>query len=240
MSSTIRKDALAGLIVFLIALPLCLGIAQASGAPLFAGIVAGVIGGIVIGFFSRSQLSVSGPAAGLIAIVVSAIQGFGSFEVFLCAVVIAGAVQLLLGLLRAGTIANYFPSNVIEGMLAGIGLTIIIKELPNAVGFVRGGQGGGLEDADNGFTASFITDALQRIEPAAALIAVLGIGILALWSTPRFKKLRMIPAGLLVVVIGTLLNEIFLVAGHSMALEPSHLVRLPVPESAAAFIRQFH
>ena len=141
MSLTFRKDALAGIIVFLIALPLCLGIAQASGAPLFSGIVAGVIGGIVVGIFSRSHVSVSGPAAGLIAIVVTAIQGLGSFEVFLCAVVIAGAVQLLLGLMRAGTIANYFPSNVIEGMLAGIGLTIIIKEIPNAVGFVKSAQG---------------------------------------------------------------------------------------------------
>jgi MFS superfamily sulfate permease-like transporter len=239
MSSAIRKDALAGIIVFLIALPLCLGIAQASGAPLFAGVVAGIIGGIIIGFLSTSHVSVSGPAAGLIAIVVGAIQGLGSFEVFLCAVVVAGAVQLILGLVRAGTIANYFPSNVIEGMLAGIGLTIIIKELPNAMGFVKGAQGGGMDDADNGFTWSAITDALSRLEPAAAIISVIGVTILALWSTKAFKKVALIPAGLLVVIIGTVLNEIFIATGHGMALEPTHLVKLPIPNSAADFINQF-
>ncbi len=239
MSSSFRKDALAGLIIFLIALPLCLGIAQASGAPLFAGIVSGVIGGIVVGFFSKSHLSVSGPAAGLIAIVVGAIQGLGSFEIFMCAVVVAGAVQLLLGLLRAGTIANYFPSNVIEGMLAGIGLTIIIKELPNAVGFVKGAQGGGMADADDGFQWHDITDALSRIEPSAAIISVVGITLLALWSTKAFKKIALVPAGLLVVLIGTLLNELFIAAGHDMALEPTHLVRLPIPASFADFVSQF-
>jgi MFS superfamily sulfate permease-like transporter len=239
MSFAIRKDALAGIIVFLIALPLCLGIAQASGAPLFAGVVAGIIGGIVVGILSKSHVSVSGPAAGLIAIVVGAIQGLGSFEIFLCAVVVAGMVQLLLGFLRAGTIANYFPSNVIEGMLAGIGLTIIIKELPNAMGFVKGAQGGGMDDADNGFTWSAITDALSRIEPAAAIISVIGIALLALWSTKAFKKVALIPAGLLVVIIGTVLNEIFIASGNGMALEPSHLVKLPIPNSAAEFISQF-
>ncbi len=239
MSPLLRKDALSGLIVFLIALPLCLGIAQASGAPLFAGIVAGVIGGIVIGFLSPSQLSVSGPAAGLIAIVISAIQGFGSFPVFLCAVIVAGAVQLLLGILKAGTIANYFPSNVIEGMLAGIGLTIIIKELPNAVGFVKGAQGGGLQDADDGFSWHTISDALQRIEPAAAIISVVGISLLALWTTKGFRRVALIPAGLLVVLIGTGLNELFLAMGHDMALAPTHLVKLPIPASAAEFFAQF-
>jgi MFS superfamily sulfate permease-like transporter len=238
MSATFRKDALAGLIVFLIALPLCLGIAQASGAPLFAGVVSGIIGGIVIGFLSKSQVSVSGPAAGLIAIVVVAIQAL-SFEVFLCAVVVAGAVQLLLGLARAGTIANYFPSNVIEGMLAGIGLTIIIKELPNAVGFVKGAQGGGMDDADNGFTWSSISEALQRIEPGAAIISVIGVTLLALWATKAFKKVALVPAGLLVVLIGVAINELFIATGNGMALEPSHLVHLPVPASAKEFFQQF-
>ena len=239
MSPKFRKDALAGLIVFLIALPLCLGIAQASGAPLFAGIVAGVIGGIVVGFFSKSHLSVSGPAAGLIAIVIVAIQSLGSFQIFMCAIIVAGFIQLILGMLKAGTIANYFPGNVIEGMLAGIGLTIIIKELPNAVGFVKGAQGGGMADADNGFAWSDITDAMQRIEPAAAIISIIGITILALWQLKAFKKLALIPAGLLVVLIGTALNELFAMTGSGMALEPSHLVHLPIPNSAADFINQF-
>lgn len=239
MSKKFSKDALAGLIVFLIALPLCLGIAQASGAPLFSGIVAGVIGGIVIGSFSKSQVSVSGPAAGLIAIVIVAIQGLGSFQIFMCAIIIAGLVQLILGFLKAGTIANYFPSNVIEGMLAGIGLTIIIKELPNAVGFVKGSQGGGMPDADNGFKWIDISDALQRIEPAAAIISLVGITILALWTTRPFRRIALVPAGLLVVLVGTVLNEIFITMNHGFALEPAHLVHLPVPTSAREFINQF-
>ena len=240
MSSTLRKDAIAGLIVFLIALPLCLGIAQASGAPLFSGIVSGIVGGIIVGYLSKSQLSVSGPAAGLIAIVVGAIQDLGSFEIFLCAVIIAGAIQIILGLVKAGTIANYFPGNVIEGMLAGIGLTIIIKEIPNAIGFIKGAQGGGMADADNGFKWSVISDALQSTEPAAVIISVIGVALLALWQTKAFSKLKMVPAGLLVVLIGTLINEIFIGMGHGMALAPIHLVHLPTPGSASEFLGQFH
>src|SRR5690606_36567229 len=130
-----KNDILAGIIVFLIALPLCLGIAQASGAPLLSGMVAGVVGGIVIGVLSPSVFSVSGPAAGLVAVVVSAITELGSFEIFLCAVILSGLFQLILGWVKAGTFANFFPSSVIEGMLAGIGLTIIFKQLPDAVGY---------------------------------------------------------------------------------------------------------
>ena len=239
MSPKLRKDALAGLIVFLIALPLCLGIAQASGAPLFSGILSGIIGGIVVGFFSKSQVSVSGPAAGLIAIVITAIQGFGAFEIFLCSVVVAGLVQLILGFIRAGTIANYFPSNVIEGMLAGIGLTIILKEIPNAVGYMKDAEGGGMADADNGFTWSSITGSLQQIEPAAVIIAVIGITLLALWQMKVFKKLALIPAGLLVVLVGIAVNQLFIAMGNGMALGPTHLVHLPIPKSAADFIAQF-
>lgn len=239
MSSTLRKDALAGLIVFLIALPLCLGIAQASGAPLFAGIVAGIIGGLVIGFFSKSALSVSGPAAGLIAIVITAIQGLGSFQIFLCAVLVAGFIQLLLGFLRAGTIANYFPSNVIEGMLAGIGLTIIIKELPNAVGFLKNKAERGMADADDGFSMNSLSGMLEHIEPGAVVISVLGITILALWQMKAFKKLSLIPAGLLVVLIGMGLNELFLASGTGWGLDNGYLVNLPVPESASDFFSQF-
>jgi len=234
-----KKDMIAGLIVFLIALPLCLGIAQASQAPLFAGIVAGVIGGVVIGFFSRSQLSVSGPAAGLIAIVIVAIEQLGGFEVFLCAVIIAGALQLLLGLLKAGAIASYFPSNVIEGMLAGIGLTIIIKELPNAVGYTPPGELAGMADADDGFTMSAITGALQHISPVAVIIAVAGILIMALWQLKGFRRVQLIPSGLLVVVVGTLVNEGFKAAGSGAFLDTTHLVNLPVPDSMQAFFGQF-
>jgi MFS superfamily sulfate permease-like transporter len=210
-----KRDFLSGLIVFLIALPLCLGIAQASQAPLFSGIVAGVIGGVVIGLLSKSNLSVSGPAAGLIAIVLVAIEQLGAFNIFLCAVIVAGAIQLLLGLLKAGSIASFFPSNVIEGMLAGIGLTIIIKETPNALGHSPGGAG--LPDAEDGFMLQNVSGILQHIEPAAIIIAVTGILILAVWQSRGFKKLQMIPAGLLVVVVGTLINEGFKIAKPDLA-----------------------
>ncbi|MBS1628659.1 MAG: SulP family inorganic anion transporter [Bacteroidetes bacterium] len=239
MSATLRKDALSGIIVFLIALPLCLGIAQASGAPLFAGIISGIVGGIVVGLLSKSQVSVSGPAAGLIAIVVSAIQGFGAFETFLCAVVVAGLVQLLLGLIRAGSIANYFPSNVIEGMLAGIGLTIIIKEFPNAMGFVKGSAVAGIEAGEPGSSWTAIRTFFQHIEPAALIISFLGISLLALWSTKAFKKWSLLPAGLLVVLLATAINEVFLLLGNGLALGPAQLVQLQVPDSAAGFLSQF-
>ena len=129
-----KYDLVSGLIVFLIALPLCLGIAQASHAPLFAGVVAGIVGCIVVGFLSPSQLSVTGPAAGLSAIVLAALTELQAFDIFLCSVIIAGVVQLIFGFIKAGGIANYIPASVIEGMLAGIGLTIIIKQLPEAIG----------------------------------------------------------------------------------------------------------
>jgi MFS superfamily sulfate permease-like transporter len=136
-TSFLKTDILSGIVVFLVALPLCLGIALASGAPLFAGIISGVIGGIIVGAFSQSHLSVSGPAAGLTAIVLTAITNLGSFELFLLAVVLAGLFQFILGLIKAGTISNFFPSNVIEGMLTGIGIIIILKQIPHAVGHDR-------------------------------------------------------------------------------------------------------
>jgi MFS superfamily sulfate permease-like transporter len=236
--SAFRTDILSGLIVFLIALPLCLGIALASGAPLFAGIVAGIVGGIVIGFLSGSQLSVTGPAAGLTAIVLVAIGELGAFDIFLCSVIIAGMVQFVLGILKAGTIANYFPSSVIEGMLAGIGLTIIIKQLPDAVGYTKQNHDS-MVDADDGFSMSIIEDALKHIEPGAALIAVVGILILILWQTKTFSKLRLLPSGLVVVVTGVLLNMFFKSSSPTLYLDETHLVNLPVAESFTGFLGHF-
>ncbi len=233
-----KKDLLAGVIVFLIALPLCLGIAQASGAPLFSGIVAGIIGGIVIGTLSGSQLSVVGPAAGLTAIVLTAIGDLGAFDIFLCSVIVAGAVQMILGFLKAGTIASYFPNSVIEGMLAGIGLTIIIKQIPDAVGYAKDHEGT-MVDADDGFIMSKITDALEHIEPGAAIIAFIGLTILILWQTKAFKKLQLIPSGLLVVVIGTIINELFKANTSPLSLYDTHLVNLPVASNAKDFMAQF-
>ncbi len=236
--SLFKNDFLSGSIVFLIALPLCLGIAQACHAPLFSGVVAGVIGGIVIGSLSGSHLSVSGPAAGLTAIVLAAISDLNAFDIFLCAVIIAGAAQLLFGFLKAGGFANYIPSNVIEGMLGGIGLTIIIKQLPDAVGYAKNMQAV-MEDADDGFLWNSITTAATHMQPGAIFIAVTGMVLLILWQTKPFKKLAMVPAGLVVVVVGTLLNELFKSLYPNLALDSSHLVKLPIANSVPDFFKQF-
>jgi MFS superfamily sulfate permease-like transporter len=233
-----KKDALAGLIVFLIALPLCLGIAQASGAPLFSGVVAGIVGGIIIGFLSGSQLSVVGPAAGLTAIVLTAIGDLGAFDIFLCAVVVAGAIQLLLGFLKAGSFSNYIPSSVIEGMLAGIGLTIIIKQIPDAVGYKKD-TSAIMSDADDGFHIDFINNSIQHIELGALMIAVVGLFILIMWQTKWFSKLKLIPSGLIVVILGVVINALLTSNGSAHALEDTHLVSLPVASSFSEFIGHF-
>lgn len=236
--SNMKNDAVAGVIVFLIALPLCLGIAQASGAPLFSGIVAGIIGGIVIGSLSGSQLSVVGPAAGLTAIVLTAIGDLGAWDIFLCSVMVAGLVQLILGFARAGSIANYFPNSVIEGMLAGIGLTIILKQIPEALGY----DGAGHErmvDADDGFTWEYITSAFNHIEQGAMIVSLVGLAILLLWTTKPFRKLKLIPSGLIVVVLGVLINELFRMQGSAMYLGDIHLVSLPVAGNLSEFFGQF-
>lgn len=233
-----KKDFTSGLIVFLIALPLCLGIAQASGAPLFAGVVAGVVGGIIIGSLSGSQLSVAGPAAGLTAIVLTGITKLGAFDIFLCSVIIAGAIQLVLGFIRAGSIANYFPSSVIEGMLAGIGLTIIIKQVPDAVGYMHNPQDR-MVDADDGFLFSYIKEALAHIQPAAVIISLIGISILVLWQMKAFKKVQLIPAGVVVVILGVIINQLFKSGNSPLALDNVHLVNLPIATNAADFFAKF-
>ncbi len=240
-STGLKSDFMSGVIVFLVALPLCLGIAQASHAPLFAGIVSGIIGGIVIGFLSGSQLSVSGPAAGLTAIVLTAITKLGAFEIFLCSVIVAGAIQFILGLIKAGSLANFIPSSVIEGMLAGIGLTIIIKQLPEAAGYIKPHtlENPGIADADDGFLMASIKTITQHLEPTAIVISILGIAILALWQTKAMKKLQMIPAGLIVVLMGTVINEVLKLQSPEASLEHHYLVNLPVAHSFNEFLGHF-
>ena len=238
ITSHIKKDFFSGLIVFLVALPLCLGIAQASHAPLFAGVVSGIIGGIVVGALSGSSLSVTGPAAGLTAIVLSAITALNAFDIFLCAVIIAGAIQLLLGFVKAGRIANFMPSSVIEGMLAGIGLTIIIKQVPDAIGYVRN-KTDEMVDADDGFVANNISAALNHVEITAIIISVTGLLLLILWQTKALKKLQMIPAGLLVVLMGIVVNELMKSSQPGMVLDSTHLVSLPVANSLQEFMGHF-
>lgn len=233
----LKKDMIAGLIVFLIALPLCLGIAQASNVPLFAGIVSGIIGGIIIGLLSGSTFSVSGPAAGLVAIIIGAMEELGAFEILLCATFLAGVFQLILGFAKAGTFANFFPSSVIEGMLAGIGLTIIFKQLPDAVGFH--GEMLGLQDAERGINFSLLAGITNNLHFGAIIITVVSLLILILWQTKLPGKARLIPAGLLVVLIGTALHLAFQTSGQSLALQEEYLVHLSIPSSLKDFIGQF-
>lgn len=231
--ANLKSDFASGLVVFLVALPLCLGIAMASGAPLFSGIISGVIGGIVVGYLSQSHISVSGPAAGLTAIVLTAITDLGSFDVFLSAVLIAGVIQLVLGFIKAGSISNYFPTNVIEGMLAGIGIIIIMKQLPHAVGFDADFEGDqSFIQSDGGNTLSSLFNVLNYVQLGAILIALTSLIILIAWDKVSFlKKMKLIPGALVAVIIGIILNQIFINTGSSLAISKNHLVSLPVPNS---------
>ncbi|MCU4177098.1 SulP family inorganic anion transporter [Carboxylicivirga sp. N1Y90] len=237
---TFKSDLPAGLVVYLVALPLCLGIALASGAPLFSGIITGIIGGIVVGFLSDSKLSVSGPAAGLTVIVFAAIATLGSFEAFLVSVFISGIIQLVLGYARAGIIGHFFPVSVITGMLTAIGLSIILKQIPHAFGI-------DLNDIDtasfvdkygeNSITQLFLID--DFILLGATIISVLSMGILFLWDTQFIKKnpvTKLIPGPLVVVILGIVLNEFFKSNMSALALSSAHLVELPELNGFASFI----
>ncbi|MBU0695885.1 MAG: SulP family inorganic anion transporter, partial [Bacteroidetes bacterium] len=232
LSKNLKKDIPASIVVFLVALPLCLGIALASGAPLFSGILSGIIGGIVVASFSGSQLSVSGPAAGLTVIVLTAITDLGSFNVFLLAVMIAGLLQILLGILKAGTIGNYFPNSVIIGMLAAIGIILILKQLPHAVGYDADYEGDyEFNQADNENTFSALISAFSKFSGGAVIISAISIAILIIW--PKIKKLAIVPAPLIVVVVGILLAEIF--KDSYLNLNAQQLVQIPVVESFTDF-----
>lgn len=231
--ANLKSDFASGLVVFLVALPLCLGIALASGAPLFSGIISGVVGGIVIGYLSQSHLSVSGPAAGLTAIVLTAITDLGAFNIFLLAVLIAGIIQLLLGFIRAGTISNYFPNNVIEGMLAGIGVIIILKQIPHAFGYdadYEGDESFVQQDGKNTFSELF--DLFNHVDKGAIIIASISLLILILWPKIEvLKKIKLVPPALVAVVVSVALNEFFVQSGSNFAIAKSHLVNLPVPST---------
>jgi MFS superfamily sulfate permease-like transporter len=218
----LKEDLPAGLVVFLVALPLCLGIALASGAPLFSGIIAGIIGGIVVAFASGSALSVSGPAAGLTVIVLNGITTLGSYDQFLVAVVIAGIIQIILGYLKAGVIGYYFPSSVIKGMLAAIGIILILKQAPIAIGY----------DAATSVSYHF----------GSIIIAVISIAIILFWELPNLKKytfFKFVPGALIAVIVGVSLNAVFHQYMPDWALSANALVKLPVAKTSAEFIGQF-
>lgn len=236
---TLRYDGPASIVVFLVALPLCLGVALASGAPLIAGLIAGVIGGFIVAPLSGSQLMVSGPAAGLTTIVLASIDKLGGFEPFLVALVLAGVLQLLFGLLRFGFIAAFFPSSVIKGMLAAIGLILILKQLPHALGYDADPEGDmAFRQPDAETTFSTLTEMLGRIEPGAVAIALVGLVLLTLWEQPMLKRLRLLPGPLVAVAAGIVLNEIFLRFAPALALGPAHLVQLPGDGTPAGLVAE--
>jgi MFS superfamily sulfate permease-like transporter len=237
-----RADLLPGMVVFLVALPLCLGIAVASGAPPFAGIISGIIGGIIVGSLSNSNVSVTGPAAGLIAIVLAAITQLG-YESFLIAVVIAGAIQLSLGFAKAGGISSYFPTSVIEGMLVAIGIIIIKKELPHAIGYDLENEGDfysyQLLKEDEGFFGELI-HSFNFAHTGAITVAVISLAILIAFNkVPVLKKIKALPGALVAVVAGIVLNKVFEVTQPSLIIANEHLVTLPKASSVGDFINQF-
>lgn len=253
----IKEDFPAGIVVFLVALPLCLGISLASGAPLFSGMISGFIGGIVVSIASGSALGVSGPAAGLIVIVLTGIQEFG-FEAFELAVALSGVMQIIFGYARAGFIAYYFPTAVIKGMLSAIGILIIIKQMPHAVGYdlyrgmgyylnmdlreynLEGIEFGGIA-LWQGQIADFINNLVQFFTPSAFIIWLFSMAILLLWERPFFKSrpiFHWIQGPLVVVIFGAVTGSIFN-QFPSLALAKSHFVAVPVSTSIAGFFQQF-
>ena len=242
MFKHIKSDLPASVVVFFVALPLCLGIALASGAPLFSGLIAGIIGGIVVGALSGSKIGVSGPAAGLAAIVLVAITSLGGYENFLVAVVIGGVIQILFGVLKAGVIGYYFPSSVIKGMLTGIGIIIVLKQIPHFFGYDPDPEGDwAFFQVDGENTFSEILNTVNNISPGATLIAIIGLGILILWNTVLSKKgkiFQLVQGPVVAVVVGILFY--ILTKDHeTLGISKEHLVSVPVPDDLESFLGQF-
>lgn len=232
-----RRDILAGASVFLISLPLCLGIALASGAPLYAGLISGIVGGVIVGLISRSDLSVSGPAAGLSAFALVAVRDLGSYEAFLLVVAYAGLLQMLFAALRLGVVANYFPSNVVQGMLTGIGLIILLKQLPHWLGWdsdVEGDFAFFQTDGEN--TLSELLDLTDHVHPGAALIGITAWLAFELWEYAGNRAKGAIPGALVAILAGLAVNESLAVFGSPLALENTHLVTVPVAASPAEWL----
>lgn len=243
MFKNLKNDLPASLVVFFVALPLCLGIALASGAPLFSGVIAGIIGGIVVGAASGSSLGVSGPAAGLAVVVLTAISDLGSYELFLVAVVIAGILQIILGLLKAGVIGYFFPSSVIKGMLSAIGIIIFLKQIPLAMGF---------DDQSDSVFSFFETTGRETFLSLAHMtdfisigvitITIISLAILLIWDKVLAKKhkfFKLVPGPLVAVVVGVLYNLIFIESTSMFEIHGRNLVSVPVPENLSDFLGQF-
>ena len=238
----IKSDLSASVVVFFVALPLCLGIALASGAPLFSGLIAGIVGGIVVGSLSGSHIGVSGPAAGLAAIVLTAIATLGNFENFLVAVVLAGLIQILFGALKAGIIGYYFPSSVIKGMLTGIGIIIILKQIPYFFGYNANPQGDfAFFQIDGKNTFSELINMLKYIQPGSTLVGLLGLAIIIFWERSLSKKGKIfqIIQGPLVAVVVSIVFYAITQSNELLAIGSSHLVSVPVPGDVVSFLGQF-
>lgn len=237
----IKDDLSSSIVVFLVALPLCLGIALASGAPFFSGIISGIVGGIVIGLLSQSKLSVSGPAAGLAALVLAAITNIGDFRLFLCAVVIAGLLQIIMSFARLGGIANYFPSSVIKGMLTSIGILIIAKQIPHAFGYDKDEKGNFNELFPYGNQDMHeLLQPLHHIDIGVFLICIISIVIMVVWEKPFIKKrIKFIPGALVAVVAAVLINELFKATDSMLLIGDDHLVKIQAAKNAADFMGFF-
>jgi len=242
MITNLKSDIPSSIVVFFVALQLCLGIALASGAPLFSGLIAGIVGGVVVGAMSGSQIGVSGPAAGLAAIVLTAIGSLGGFENFLLAVVLGGIIQIVFGILKAGVIGYYFPSSVIKGMLTGIGIIIILKQIPHFFGYDADPEGDfAFNQVDGHNTFSELGYILENINMGSTLIAIVGLSILLLWDKVLSKKgkiFKIIQGPLVTVVLGIVY---FAVMGSSetLGISSEHLVQVPVPTNFDSFLGQF-
>ena len=238
---SLRNDIPASIVVFFVALPLCLGIALASGAPLFSGLIAGIIGGIVVGALSGSQIGVSGPAAGLAAIVLTSIGALGGFENFLVAVVLGGIIQIVFGLLKAGIIGYYFPSSVIKGMLTGIGIIIILKQIPHFFGYNAIPEGDfAFNQMDGNNTFSALSAMISNISFGPTVVAVIGLSLMLFWDKVLSKKskiFKIIQGPLVAVVLGIIYFVAF--QGTDYGISTKHLVSVPVPEDFSTFIGQF-
>lgn len=241
MFKYLKNDLPAGMVVFLVALPLCLGIALASGAPFFSGLISGIVGGIVIGTLSGSKLSVSGPAAGLAALVLSAITNIGDFRLFLCAVIIAGILQILMGLGKLGGIANFFPTSVIKGMLTSIGILIIAKQIPHAFGHDKNEKGQHTElfpFGDEDLTELF--KPLQHIDLGVTMITILAIIIMLVWEKPFIKsRFKYVPGALVAVILSVILSEILRMVNSPYLIANDHLVQLRIASSPSEFFSFF-
>jgi carbonic anhydrase/SulP family sulfate permease len=236
LSATLPRDLTSGLVVFLVAVPLCLGIALTSGAPLFSGVLAGIVGGILVGMLSGSHTSVSGPAAGLTPVLAAQIVSLGSFPAFLLAVVLAGLIQIGLGLARAGFIAAFFPSSVIKGLLAAIGVILILKQIPHLFGHDTDPEGDlAFQQPDHETMFSELVRMIGNSHPGAAAIGLLSIVVLFVWGKWKPLKNSPVPAPLIVVLLGVGVSLLFRQLGGAWVIEPSHLVQVPVADSLAMF-----